>query len=196
MPEAPLARPLSPRFSDALVFACELHRDQPRKGTDVPYVSHLLGVASLALEHGADEDEAIAALLHDAVEDQGGEVTAAEIRARFGDRVADIVLACSDTVVVPKPPWRMRKEAYLAHVRDADASAQLVLACDKLHNVRTLLVEYRSVGESLWTRFRGGRETLWYYRALVDAFAAHGRTPLVDELDRAVRALEDAAKVP
>lgn len=183
--------PLSPRFADALALACDLHRTQTRKGTAIPYVAHLLAVAGLALEHGATEDEAIAAVLHDAVEDQGGMPTAARIRASFGDRVTEIVLACSDAVVVPKPPWRARKESYIAHVAEADASVRLVSACDKLHNARTLVSDYRDVGEGLWSRFTGGREgTLWYYRALVTAYANHGRTRLVDELDRVVTELE------
>jgi (p)ppGpp synthase/HD superfamily hydrolase len=190
MSDETLTQPLTARFTDALSVACELHRTQSRKGTQTPYVAHLLGVASLALEHGADEDEAIAALLHDAVEDQGGASTAAMIHARFGERVAAIVLDCTDTDAVPKPPWRPRKEAYVAHIREASASARLVSACDKLHNVRTLVTDYREIGEALWARFTGGRETLWYYRALVDAFASHGRDRLVDELDLAVTELE------
>jgi len=190
MGDETLAHPLSARFTLALSLACDLHRDQARKGTQVPYVSHLLGVASLALEHGADEDEAIAALLHDSVEDQGGSNTAALVREHFGDRVADIVLECTDSSVVPKPPWRARKEAYIAHLGTATPSARLVSACDKLHNARSILTDYRELGESLWSRFTTGRETLWYYRALVDAFAAHGSTPLVRELERVVSELE------
>lgn len=194
VPEQALEQPLTRRFTDALTLACDLHRTQARKGTQIPYVAHLLAVAGLALEHGASEDEAIAAVLHDAVEDQGGAETAARIRAQFGDAVADIVVACSDTDVVPKPPWRARKEAYIAHVRTAPASVRLVSACDKLHNARTLAADYRQVGEELWKRFTGGREgTLWYYRSLVTAFAEHGRTPLLDELDRVVTELESLA---
>lgn len=188
-----LAQPLTARFADALVLACELHRGQARKGTQIPYVAHLLAVASLALEHGATEDEAIAAVLHDAVEDQGGADTAATIRARFGDQVTDIVLGCTDTDVVPKPPWRARKEAYVAHVATASPSVRLVSACDKLHNARSLLSDYKVQGEALWDRFRGGRDSLWYYRALVAAFAAHGRSRLVDELDEVVGELERRA---
>lgn len=157
--EEKLDRPLTARFSEALTLACELHRAQSRKGTQIPYVAHVLGVTALALEHGADEDEAIAAVLHDAVEDQGGAPTAAVIRARFGDCVADIVLACSDTDVVPKPPWRARKEAYIAHVAHASPSVRLVSACDKLHNARAILSDYRELKEGLWARFSGeGRE--------------------------------------
>jgi (p)ppGpp synthase/HD superfamily hydrolase len=199
MAEDKLDQPLTPRFTAALTLACELHRSQARKGTQIPYVSHLLGVASLALEHGADEDEAIAAVLHDAVEDQGGQATAASIRERFGDRVTEIVLACTDTDVTPKPPWRQRKEAYVAHIRGATPSARLVSACDKLHNARAILGDYRELGDELWSRFSGGREgTLWYYRALVSAFSAHGPSRVVAELDRVVSELESlsSAAVP
>jgi GTP pyrophosphokinase len=185
-----LDRPLSARFTDALVLACDLHRTQSRKGTQIPYVSHLLGVCGLVLEYGGDEDEAIGGLLHDAVEDQGGQPTAATIRERFGDRVADIVLSCTDCDVTPKPPWRQRKEAYVAHLRAATPSALLVSACDKLHNARTILADYREQGEALWSRFSGGRESLWYYRALVDAYSFRGRTPVVEELERIVVELE------
>jgi (p)ppGpp synthase/HD superfamily hydrolase len=182
---------LGPRFEEALTYAARLHREQVRKGSGVPYLSHLLGVAGIALEHGASEDEAIAALLHDAVEDQGGAPTLAEIRRRFGDTVADIVAGCSDTDVVPKPPWRPRKEAYVAHLASASPSARLVSAADKLHNARSILTDYRRLGETVWTRFAGGKEgTLWYYRAVVQAFRAYDPTPLVDELERAVEEME------
>src|ERR1051325_12202408 len=129
---------LTSRFEDALSFAARLHSGQLRKGTAIPYVSHLLAVASVALEHGADEDEAIAALLHDAVEDQGGAPTREEIRRRFGDRVVEIVDGCTDAETVPKPPWRERKERYIAHVAEASPSVRLVSASDKLHNARSI----------------------------------------------------------
>jgi (p)ppGpp synthase/HD superfamily hydrolase len=182
---------LSERFTDALRFAAERHADHVRKGTDIPYIAHLLGVASIALEYGAGEDEAIGALLHDAVEDQ--KATLQEIREHFGDAVSEIVAGCSDTDVLPKPPWRERKEAYVAHIPTASGSVQLVSAADKLHNARAILRDYRALGEPLWQRFRGGREgTLWYYRALVDAFRTVG-SPLVDELHRVVSELESLA---
>lgn len=185
---------LSSRFTLALSLACELHATQTRKGSGVPYVAHLLAVASLALEHGATEDEAIAALLHDALEDQGGEATAARIERELGAEVLAIVRACSDTTEVPKPPWRERKERYLARLERAPSSVRLVSACDKLHNARSLLADYRVLGEELWGRFRGGREgTLWYYRAMLEAYAAHGSSPLVDELRRTVEAMEALA---
>jgi (p)ppGpp synthase/HD superfamily hydrolase len=184
---------LTERFEEALGFAARLHAEQKRKGTEIPYVAHLLAVASIALEHGADEDEAIAALLHDAVEDQGGAETREEIRRRFGDRVAEIVDGCSDTDVSPKPPWRVRKEAYVAHVRSAPPSVRLVSMSDKLHNARSILSDYRACGELLWGRFSATREeTLWYYRSLVDAYRAAGPSSLADELDLVVTELERA----
>lgn len=156
---------LSPRFRDALQYMYDLHEDQERRGSGIPYLGHLMGVAALALEFGADEDQAIAALLHDAAEDQGGAETVKVIGERFGERVARIVLDCSDTLLADKPPWKERKARYLDHLAKAPAESQLVSACDKLYNLRTIVYDYRSLGESLWDRFGGGREgTLWYYR--------------------------------
>lgn len=189
---------LSERFDQAVAFAARLHAKQVRKGTRIPYLAHLLSVAALALEHGAGEDEAIAALLHDAIEDQGGAPTREEIRRRFGDAVTAIVDGCTDAEVTPKPPWRARKEAYVAHLAHAPAPVRLVSACDKLHNARALLGDYRTLGDELWSRFSGGRDgTLWYYRALVRGFRATGTVPaLVDELDRVVTELERLAAAP
>ena len=185
---------LTERFEEALAFAARLHKTQLRKGTGVPYVSHLLAVASIALEHGADEDEAIAALLHDAVEDQGGGAARREIRRRFGERVARIVDGCTDAETTPKPPWRERKERYVAHVAGAPPSVRLVSAADKLHNARSTLADLRASGDAVWGRFKGGKEgTLWYYRSLVEAFRAHGATPLVEELARTVAEIESLA---
>jgi (p)ppGpp synthase/HD superfamily hydrolase len=186
---------LSVRFREALVYAAELHEKQVRKGSDTPYVAHLLSVASLALEHGANEDEAIAALLHDAIEDQGGDPTRQEIRRRFGDAVTAIVDGCTDAEVIPKPPWRARKETYIAHIAEGSSpSVRLVSSADKLHNARSILADYRTLGEKLWSRFSGGREgTLWYYRALCDAYRAAGGTPLLEELERTVAELERLA---
>jgi GTP pyrophosphokinase len=145
----------------------------------------------MALEFGADEEEAIAALLHDAVEDQGGAPTREEIRRRFGSRVAQIVDGCTDSDQQPKPPWRVRKEAYLARLAEASPSVRLISACDKLDNVRSMLVNHRQRGEELWSLFKGGREgTLWYYGRVVKILQAAGDSPLVDELSRAVGELE------
>ncbi len=182
---------LSVRFEEALTFAHQLHSGQCRKGTTVPFISHLLAVTSIVLEHGASEDEAIAALLHDAAEDQGGEVTLEEIRRRFGDTVAEIVEGCTDSWTEPKPPWRERKEAFIASLLEASPSVCLVSAADKLHNARTILSDYRRLGESLWSRFNGGkRGTMWYYRTLVDVLGATGPEELAGELARVVSEIE------
>ncbi|MBW4519616.1 MAG: HD domain-containing protein [Scytolyngbya sp. HA4215-MV1] len=181
---------LSDRFTAALTFATQLHAQQTRKGTPIPYIAHLLAVTSLALEHGATEDEAIAALLHDAVEDQGGAATREAIRQHFGETVVAIVDGCTDTDRTPKPPWQERKQAYLDHLPTASASVRLVSACDKLHNARSILSDYRVLGEAVWERFKGGKAgTLWYYRSLVQAFRQNDSIPLIDELDRVVSEL-------
>ena len=186
---------LAERFEEALTLAARLHATQRRKGTGIPYIAHLLGVAGLVLDYGGTEDEAIAALLHDAVEDQGGTRTAEEIRNRFGDDVTVTVLGCSDSVETPKRPWRERKESYIAHVAGSSPSVLLVSAADKLHNARAILSDYRVLGDALWERFKGGKDgTLWYYRSLVDAFRQSGINPmLIDELDRVITELEALA---
>ncbi len=186
---------LSTRFEEVLVFATQLHAGQTRKGTTIPYISHLLAVTAIVLEHGGNEDEAIAALLHDSIEDQGGTSTREEIRRHFGDKVVEIINGCTDSDVMPKPPWRERKEAYIAHISVASAPVRLVSAADKLHNARTVLEDYRIVGEALWKRFNGGKEgTLWYYRAAVDALRKSGTSPLIEELDRVVSEIECLAE--
>jgi len=183
---------LGNRFRDGLVYAAELHHDQVRKGTGIPYVAHLFSVAALVLEDGGDEDQAIAALLHDAVEDQGGRPTLDAIRSRFGERVAHIVEACSDAETWPKPPWRERKERYIRHLDRADASVLRVSLADKLHNARAILQDYRAVGEQLWSRFNASRnDTLWYYRAVLDVFGRRSSSPLVHELARTLDQLEE-----
>ena len=187
--------PYGEKFEDALIYAARLHRDQARKGSDVPYVTHLLAVASIVSENGGTEDEVVAALLHDAPEDRGGRERLEEIRSRFGDEVAKIVDGCTDTYEDPKPDWRPRKEAYVAHVATAPAPVRLVSAADKLHNARSILADLRSLGDKLWDRFTGGKEgTLWYYRALVEAYAEAGKNPVVEELDRVVREVETLAE--
>ncbi len=186
---------LSPRFSDALGFAALLHREQLRRVSGTPYLGHLLAVAAIVLEHGGGEDEAIAALLHDAVEDQGGPPVRLEIRRRFGPQVAEIVDGCTDSDVTPKPPWRARKEAHLTHLRTASPSVCLVVAADKLDNARSLLRDFRVHGPSLWGHFRGGREgTLWYLRTATEAVQHAAPAPLIEELDRVVSQLEDAGR--
>lgn len=186
--------PYTEKFEEALLYAARLHRDQTRKGSDIPYVTHLLAVAAIVGENGGTEDEVIAALLHDAPEDRGGKKRLEDIRARFGDTVAEIVAGCTDTYEDPKPAWRERKEAYIAHVAEAPPSVRLVSAADKLHNARTILTDLRSLGDELWNRFTGGKEgTLWYYRALVEVFAKSGANPMVEELDRVVQEIEALA---
>lgn len=184
---SPLPRALASHFEDALVFAAQKHQRQTRKGTDIPYISHLVQVAGLALENGANEDEAVAALLHDVMEDQ--DVTQAELTQHFGPEVATIVAACSDSEGSDKAPWRQRKEAYIAHITDAPRSVRLVSACDKLHNARAILADYTELGEGLWSRFNATRpDILWYYQSLAHAFQQaeerHNEPPV-----RAVREL-------
>jgi len=206
-----LTKPLSERFNEALVYAHTLHREQPRKGKDIPYIGHLLGVASLVLESGGDEDMAIAALLHDAVEDQGGRPRLREIETLFGPRVAHIVWGCTDSDEVDpnrKPPWCERKQKYLAHLEhQADPRVRLVSAADKVYNARAVLLDHYDVGDAVFDRFSQGKPgTLWYYRALVDAFraaeardahpsdpSAKSRHRLIDELERVVSELENRA---
>jgi GTP pyrophosphokinase len=179
---------LTKRFEEALLFASRRHAKQKRKGTAVPYVSHLLAVSALVLENDGSEEEAIAALLHDAVEDRAA--TLDEIRDRFGTRVANIVWGCSDTDEHPKPPWKARKTAYIEHLKSAGRSQRLISAADKLHNARSILRDYRIEGDRVWGRFNADKtQTLWYYGAVVKAFRVHGSNPLVDELDRVLKEL-------
>lgn len=180
---------LTDRFKDALWRATDLHSSQRRKGSGIPYVAHLLGVASLVLEYGGNEDEAIAALLHDAVEDQGGQKTRDMIAEKYGEAVAQIVDGCTDSDSIPKPPWRERKEAYIAHIKSASPSVLLVSSCDKLYNARTILADYRRMGDEIWERFKGGKKegSLWYYQALVEEYKKTGSHPVYDELDRTVQ---------
>ncbi len=186
---------LSDRFSSALVYASKLHQQQPRKGVEVPYISHLLAVASLILEEGGDEDEAIVGLLHDAVEDCGGPPVLKQIRGLFGERVAVIVDGCTDAYETPKPPWKERKIQYLDHLDGASESILRVSNADKLHNTRSLLFDYQEVGESLWERFKPSKaETLWYYRAVADKFTKlRSGKPLARELETVIGDLERAA---
>jgi GTP pyrophosphokinase len=185
---------LGPRFESALVYAAQLHAVQRRKGSEQPYIAHLISVAALVIESGGTEDEAIAGLLHDAVEDQGGQPRLEQVRLRFGDDVASIVQGCTDADVVPKPPWRPRKETYLQHLRESPPEVLRVSMCDKLHNARAILFDLRQLGPELWTRFTGGKDgSLWYYRALVEAYRAAAPphfAAIIDELDRVVTEME------
>jgi (p)ppGpp synthase/HD superfamily hydrolase len=195
---------LGPRFTRALELAYELHAGQTRKGSGVPYFGHLLGVTSIVIETGSSEDEAIAALLHDAAEDQGGRETLDRIRSEFGPDVAGIVESCSDSLVEPKPPWKERKRAYLEHLEEAGEPTLRVSLADKLHNARTIVVDYRDVGETLWERFNAERdEVLAYYRALAAIFSrripgalAAELAVTVAELDALVEAVSPASSSP
>jgi GTP pyrophosphokinase len=187
---------LGPRFHRAFVFAAKKHAGQTRKASTIPYLAHLMGVTALTLEFGGDEDMAIAALLHDVVEDCGGMPMLKEVRRRFGSRVARIVEGCTDSFTEPKLPWRERKETYLRHLKRADEDTRIVSAADKLNNVRSILSDYRNIGESIWERFNGGRDgTLWYYRSLVDEFLQRKPNRLIRELELSVRELETSANV-
>jgi (p)ppGpp synthase/HD superfamily hydrolase len=186
-------------FEDALAYAAQLHAKQKRKGSDTPYISHLLAVAAIVLEHGGKEKEAITALLHDAVEDQGGQATLDKIRHRYGKRVAEIVAACSDTDESPKPPWRDRKEAFVKRLRTEPYSVRLVVAADKLHNVRDVLRNYRFHGDDIWSQFKGGRDgTLWYYRAVIETLTEAAKpdeqqlNALIEEIGFTLSLLEEA----
>ena len=182
---------LGPRFMRAFEFAAKEHSGQTRKASTIPYLAHLMGVASLVFEAGGDEDLAIAALLHDVVEDCGGAPMLKEVRRRFGKRVADIVDGCTDAYEIPKPPWRERKESYLRRLKKENADTRLVSVADKLNNIRSILADYRIVGESVWSRFHGGRdETLWYYRTLRDEFLRSKSNRITRDFDLAVRELE------
>ncbi len=184
---------LSARLAAAVEYAREVHGGHVRKGTAIPYVSHLLAVATLVLESGGDEDEAVAALLHDAVEDGGGKPRAEEIRCQFGRRVARIVLACSDSDAIDpsqKRPWRERKERHLAQLPHKERDELRVSLADKVHNARAILLDLDS-GISPWDRFNAGPEDqLWYYRSLAEAFAIHAAGPLAAELSRLVDRIE------
>ncbi len=185
---------LTERFDDALAYASRIHRRQLRKGTAIPYVSHLLAVSAIAIENGADEDQAIAALLHDAVEDQGGSERLADIRARFGERVAEIVSDCTDAETSPKPPWRARKEAYVANLSHKPRASLEVSLADKTHNARAIANDLHVHGNALWDRFSGGREgCLWYYRTLADAFVRLVPGPAANRLEAVVAEMETLA---
>ena len=182
---------LSKRFEDALIYSFQLHRSQVRKASGVPYFSHIMSTAALVIENGGDEDEAIAALLHDAVEDQGGLPVLNEIESLFGGRVAAIVDGCTDAYGTPKPDWRIRKEKYLQKLSVSGSSIRRVSLADKLHNARCLLNLVREEGENSWSRFNGGKEgTLWYYESLLKIFGNSESDHMADELAGIVKDLQ------
>jgi (p)ppGpp synthase/HD superfamily hydrolase len=189
---------LSPTFTEALAYAAQLHAWQQRKGLgQEPYMAHLLAVAGLVLQHGGDEEQAIAALLHDSLEDAGQHFGTARLREhiarRFGEPVLALVLACTDTETFPKPPWRERKQQHLAHVMELEPRAKLIIAADKLHNARAVRADMVLEGEAVFARFGGGRDgTLWYYRAMLEAIRDSLPPALLWEFEQAVQALETA----
>ncbi len=186
---------LTHRFDEALRYASDLHRLQYRKAAKIPYISHLLAVAALVIEHGGDEDQAIAALLHDAIEDQGGAARKADIEARFGKAVAELVDACSDAWEHPKPEWRTRKQAFIEDLEQKNTKALLIIASDKLHNIQCVIRDFESHGGEVWQRFKGGKEgTLWYNDTIAERLAELLPGPLSDQLSAAARFLGEKAR--
>lgn len=189
---------LTDRLAQALALAIEAHDGQKRKGTDIPYIAHPMAVAAIALEHGADEEQAMAALLHDAVED-GGAAYAARIRQNFGDRVADIVAGCTDGVPDAqgeKEPWKVRKDRYLAHLPEASDDVLLVSGSDKLHNARAIVSDLQRIGLAVFDRFSSGQQdTLWYYDELAKVHAQR-HTPVAPALRQAVDRMHELARAP
>jgi (p)ppGpp synthase/HD superfamily hydrolase len=181
------------RLARAAAFSLAIHARQTRKGSGTPYIAHLLGVASIVLEHGGDEEQAVAGLLHDAIEDAGAHQEAV-IADQFGSRVAAIVRGCTDADTVPKPPWRARKEAYIAHLNGVGPDVLIVSAADKLHNARSICTDLRAVGPAVFDRFKGGRDgTLWYYREISAAFSRLLPGVLAIELAETVSEMERLA---
>ena len=184
---------MSERFVGAVEFANELHGDQIRKGTTVPYISHLLIVSGIVLQHGGSEDEAIGALLHDTVEDCGGKPVMDRIHKRFGDKIVDLVDGCSEKDIQPKPPWLERKKSYIENIKSSTPSVRLITCADKIHNASSIILEYRKVGEKVWDRFKGNKtETLWFYSSFIEAMQAAGENrPILNELILVVNELEE-----
>lgn len=181
---------LTEKFTETLVYATQLHSHQRRKIRKIPYIAHLLSVAALVLEAGGTEAEAIAALLHDSIEDQGGKPIREEIRQRFGDTVVGIIDGCTEWDTPPKPPWLERKHRYLANLRHASPSVRLVSLADKLHNARSLLADWRELGDVIWDEFSIGKEkTLWFYQSLLQVYRETGSDWMTVELEQVVSQL-------
>jgi (p)ppGpp synthase/HD superfamily hydrolase len=185
-----MAENLTNRLDLAFSYAHEVHADQVKKGTSVPYLGHLMGVSSIVLDDGGSEDEAVAALLHDAAEDHGGHERLEDIRSRFGDAVARIVEDCTDSWEAPKPPWLVRKQSYVHHARTLPATSLRVSAADKVHNTYAILRDLRNTGEQVWERYDArADDVLSYYESLVRAYREAGGGKLVDELERIIRGI-------
>ena len=185
----------SPRFRYAFEYAAALHAADLRKGAKAPYLSHLLEVCAIVLRYGGNEDAAIAALLHDAAEDHGGQPRLVDIQRNFGKTVTSIVEECTDSTTRPKQPWELRKRNYVKHIPGASRGGLLVSAADKLSNVRAILADHYVVGDEVYKRFkRPKRRTLWYYNALSKAFMAHLGGDLAKELRRTVAELNRVSK--
>lgn len=181
------------KIEEAFLLAAELHDGQLRKRTGIPYVFHLMAVAALVAEYGGDEDQIVAAFLHDAVEDAGGPRAREIIRERFGDAVVEIVDGCTDSEEEPKPPWRPRKEAYLARLRREPAAVRLVSVADKVHNARSIVAALRA-GDDIWSRFQGGKDgCLWYYRGILAAAGDGWEHEILRELERTVAVMNALA---
>lgn len=182
---------LTEKFELALVYATRLHAHQVRKVDGTPYIAHLLSVAALVIEAGGNEAEAIAALLHDSLEDQGGEQTQAEIRQQFGEEVLDIIKGCTESEEIPKPPWMERKQRYLHQLQTASPSVRLVSLADKLHNARSLLASLHKYGEEAWTYFKAGKASkIWFYQALLSIYRTTNQPWMVEELERVLLEIE------
>ncbi|RCJ15996.1 phosphohydrolase [Nostoc sp. ATCC 43529] len=184
---------LTEKFESALVYATRLHANQTRKISGVPYISHLLSVAALVIEAGGSEEEAIASLLHDSIEDQGGKVTREDIRKHFGETVIAIIDGCTEWDTPPKPPWLERKQRYLENLRHASPSVKLVSLADKLHNARSLLADLQERGNIVWVEFNNGKEkTLWFYQSLIEVYRQTSNDWMTQELERIVNELKSA----
>ncbi len=183
---------LTKAFEEALVYALRLHETQRRKGSGVPYIAHLLAVASLVIEDGGDETQAIAALLHDAIEDQGGDTARQEIRRKFGEHVLAIVETCSESDTKPKPPWKERKDRLLRQMREASPEALRVAVADKLHNLRSIVADRERQGEDIWKRFSSGKDAqLWFYHSFTEIVRGRFESPMMTEIERLERILAD-----
>lgn len=182
----------------ALQFAGHIHAEQRRKGSDIPYLSHLMAVCAIVLDYGGSETEAIGALLHDAAEDCGGRQMLEKVRNTFGDPVAEIVEGCTDTFEDPKPEWRPRKEGYIRHLAGAPDPVRMVACADKLHNLLCTVRDLRAApGPDYWTRFTAGRdEQLWYYRGCMEAFGQGKRPPMLREFEIVFAEFEKLTAIP